>query len=306
MIDFEFLEEKRWKYFAMDFLQTLGFNIECSSEDWENSQKDFLAVEPMSLRSGTSALKWLVSHKHRNQSEKVVEQADEFHLLERMQQLNVDRFIGIYSTGPSKELNNWFINLKKTEKIKDYKIFDAKFIEQSLLQRHNSDLFIEYFPHSYPEVKPIQLLTSEYLPILCDKCGKDLLKEMFETKQASLLAYVTKINDKTNISTIHNIYCACKTPKCDDALKKQYEAQGFFTSWNDLSNFTIPTYYLQTVFGLANGIQSGDVKYTTHAYEKYKKILVALAQKVLREDNETDQRKYQELVTIESIFSDSI
>lgn len=306
MINFGFIEKIRWKYFAMELLETIGFDVKFSSEDWEDSQKDFLAVDTKSLLDRSPSYRWLVSCKQNNWSDKVVQESDELNLIERMQQLNADGFIGFYDTTPSEELRNHLNQLKNSQKIRDYKFVDAPFIEQTLLNRHDSDLLIRYFPYSYQKVKPIQLITSEYMPILCDQCGKDLLKGMFEKSQASLIAYVTKTNLNDSTETIHDIYCACKTPECDPTLEKQYKAKGFCTGWNDLSDFAIPTYYLRTLFTLANGIQSGEVKYTPHAYEKYRRILIALAQKVLRDESETDQRRFKELVSIESILGDII
>jgi len=59
---------------------------------------------------------------------------------------------------PSLVLNTRLRQLKNNGKIKDYKIFDRKLIENYLIRIGFSDILMRYFPKSYKNVKPLHLI----------------------------------------------------------------------------------------------------------------------------------------------------
>jgi hypothetical protein len=109
-------------------------------------------------------------------AQKSINEEIERNLLERVESFNADAFIGFYSTIPSANLNSRLNSLKEKGKIKDFRFFDNRLIENYLIRIGYSFLLMRYFPKSYIAIKPLHNVCNEYLPIKFERCKKDLFK----------------------------------------------------------------------------------------------------------------------------------
>jgi hypothetical protein len=243
MIDFtEIQTGEAWELFARDFLSQLGFFIESSPDRGADAGKDILASEELPGALGRYRLKWLVSCKHNSVSGKAVNEDDERNIRERMESFGADGFIGFYSTIPSSGLNSRLRQLRDSEKIKDYRIFDHKLIENYLIRIGYSVLLMRYFPESYKTVKPLHLVVSEYVPLKCKVCGKDLLKNLYQEEYQGNIAFVHSLNsDDTFPEYTEEVFWVCKD-KCDLKLESQLQSQNKYSGWEDISDIAIPAF----------------------------------------------------------------
>ena len=165
LIDFTEIDSdgENWELFARDFLQELGFYIESTPDRGADGGKDILVTEQLRGALNNYRFRWLVSCKHHATSKKSVSEKDEINLQERLDSFNADGFIGFYSTVPSSGLNNRLKALKDNQKIKDYRIFDNKLIENYLLRIGFSKLLMRFLPDSYKKVKPTHLIVDEFI-----------------------------------------------------------------------------------------------------------------------------------------------
>lgn len=283
MIDFKEIDQtgEEWELFARDFLETLGYYIESSVDRGPDGKKDLIVSEHLRGNLGNYKFRWLVSCKHfanRNSSNSVKE-ADEPDVLERVEFYNCDGFIGFYSTVPASGFNTRLNGLKAKGKIKDYRVFDHKLIENYLIRVGYSDLLMRYFPESYKKVKPLHLITKEYLPLRCKSCGIDILQEMFKNEYHAIFAQIYSM--KGDNQHVHDVYCACKGG-CDDRINKRLPSDRF-TNWSDLGDIMIPHKFIQWILITLNEIRTGFTTYEDEAYKKEKKFIVTIAQKVVRE-----------------------
>ena len=135
MIDFtEIQDGETWELFARDFLQEMGFFIETSPDRGPDGGKDIIVTEELKGSLGNYKFRWLVSCKNFAKGNKSVQETDEINIQERVDGFGADGFIGFYSTLPASGLNSRLNQLRKNGKIKDFKIFDHKLIENYLVR----------------------------------------------------------------------------------------------------------------------------------------------------------------------------
>ena len=285
-----------WELFARDFLLEQGFYIESSPDRGADGGKDLLISEHLNGIVSKNKFSWLVSCKHFAQSNKSVNETDEQNILERLESFNADGFIGFYSTIASAALNKRLLDLKNQQKIKDYKIYDHKLIENYLIRIGYSELLQRYFPESYKNIKPLQLVLDEYLPIKCKVCNKDLLMSLFEEDYNAIITFVSNIDNKANPHKIISVNCLCKGD-CDDKMENLLFKQKKVTSWNDISDLIIPQEFLNFVFSIMKEMREGFTVYTDEAFEELKYIITGLSQKVLRTTTEREKERIKELLT---------
>lgn len=309
MIDFtEISDGETWELFARDFLSEIGFFIESSPDRGADAGKDLLASEDLGGRLGNYRMRWLVSCKHYASSGKAVSETEEQNLLERVESFTADGFIGFYSTVPTAAWNTRLRTLRDTGKIRDFRIFDHKLIENYLLRVGYSTLLIRYFPESYKVVKPLQAIIAEYQPLACKVCGKDLLEKLYRGEDG-ILGLVRRIKDeeederteKMYIRRIEAVYWACKGA-CDQTMEDRYASRGMISGWEDITDLAIPAFYLKFFFSLMNNIRDGRSVFTDEAYEQMKTFLFAMAQKVLRETTGKEGERVERLLEISSMM----
>ncbi len=299
MIDFSELENdgEKWELFARDFFQQLGFIIESSPDRGPDDGKDMIINEIIHGKLSTTQFRWLVSCKNFSKSGKSVsENTDEQNILERCESFSADGFIGFYSTLASSGLNKRLNDLKKKGKIKDYKIFDYKLIENYLMSYGFSQIILSYFPESYKRIRPIHKIVDKYIELKCDCCGKDLLVDLYNEKYNALVSLVYKDEDEHTI--YKDFYVACKG-QCDKRLEMQARSNGYFTTWKDLSDLAKPNFYLHYILSTINQLHSGAYKYEDIALKKEKHMLMALAQKVFHEVTEDDRKRFLDVLKTE-------
>jgi Restriction endonuclease len=281
---------EEWELFTQDFLRELGFYIESQPDRGADGGKDLIVTEDLIGTLNRYKFRWLVSCKHFATRGKSVSESDEPSIQERMSTFRAQGFIGFYSTVPSSGLNNRMYALKAGGHIEDFRFFDSRLIENYLVRLGYSKILMRYLPQSYKRVKPLHLIFSEYLPLKCGHCAKDLLETVHENAYDGLVGIVSKFDEQLGKDVIYNVYWACKG-NCDKLLQERYRGlHGAMAKWEDLSDLVIPFTYLNWVIVSMNEWHSGKVIYRDSAHAEHRQLLMALSQRVFREMTE-DERK---------------
>jgi len=287
-----------WELFARDFLQEVGFHIETPPDRGADGGKDILVTEDIGGILFKGRFKWLVSCKHYATTGKSVNETDdERNIRERMESFGATGFLGFYSTLASSGLNNRLRQLHDEGKITDYRIYDHKLIENHLITVGFSKLMFRYFPESYRNIKPLHRITDQYEPLTCDKCGKDLLEEMFKKPYSANMVQVCRTDPETGRDAIEDVYVACKG-ECDKSFDSLAFSQGLRTEWKDLGDMVIPIEFLRWMLATMNRIRDGEDRYTDRAYKKEKHILIAIAQRVMRFTTERERERFKQLMSL--------
>lgn len=278
-----------WEMFARDFLQELGFFIETVPDRGADGGKDLLITEQLQGALNNYKFRWLVSCKHNAKSNKSVTEKEEINLQERIDSFNADGFLGFYSTVPSSGLNNRLNALRENGKIKDYRVFDNKLIENYLVRIGFSKLLMRYLPESYKRVKPTHLIVDEFIPLECAHCGKELIESLNHEHYNAVICQVISRDD--DYKKIIDVYWACKG-ECDKALEKFYfKSHNAITRWEDITDLVIPAMFARWVLTTMNQLRDNSEKFTDEAYEKEKHFILAMCQKVLREMTEDEKKR---------------
>jgi hypothetical protein len=297
MIDFTEItyDSDLWELFTRDFLEEVGFHIETPPDRGADQGKDMLVTEDIAGRVYRGRFRWLVSCKHFAKSRKSVNETDdEPNILERLASFKAEGFIGFYSTLASAGLNTRLRQLRDEGKIRAYRIFDHKWIENHLVTVGFSKLMIRYLPESYKKVKPLHLITNQYEPLLCRTCGKDVLVEMFTKEYLANMVQIYMWDSTTRKEHIEDVYVACKGG-CDREIDRDAKTRGLLTGWTDISDMVIPIEFLRFMFATMNRLRNGYDVYTDEAWKKKRAILITLAQKVLRYTTEKERERFKSL-----------
>lgn len=285
-----------WELFSRDFLEELGFLIETPPDRGADGGKDMLVTEVAKGKLHSYEFRWLVSCKHFATSGNSVNENDhERNILERVRGFKADGFLGFYSTIPSAGLNARLAQLKAQKEIKDYRIFDCMLVEKYLMQKGYASLLMRYFPISHREIAPIHIILNEYVPINCDVCGKDLLEALFVERYTGLVGSVERYDENEDKYHIEETYFACKG-KCDSyknkLLFKKYDTP---VGWKDISDLIIPGEYLRYVITTINQLHDDRYKFSDQAISKEKDLIIALAQKVLRDATDKEKERFSDI-----------
>lgn len=301
MIDFKeiAIDGEVWELFTRDFLQANGFFIESTVDRGPDGKKDLIVSELLEGNLGNYKFRWLVSCKHFATSNRSVREEDEPNILERVKGFDCEGFIGFYSTVPSAALNTRLVQLRDNRQLKDYRIFDYKLIENYLIRIGFSQLLMRYFPLSYKSIKPLHLILSEYQPLNCAHCHKDILQMMYTKTYGGIVASVIDRDSNPNVRIVKDFYCACKG-ECDWHMQNFYREQGYSTQWEDLGDLAIPTMFIRYILTTMNQINSDGWQYDNLAFNKEKEFIISLSQKVLREA--TEEEKFRAVSLLNSDF----
>lgn len=295
MIDFkEIPDGEVWEQFARDFLTEVGFQVETPPDRGPDGGKDLLITERLAGKLNAYPFRWLVSCKHNAISGKAVSEADEPNIRERLESFRADGFLGFYSTVPSSGLNARLAALRNEYKIRDYRIFDSREVENHLVRVGYSKLMMRYLPDSYKRTKPLHILGSTYLPLECRTCGKDLLEELHRKEYKAIIVMDMTTNED-GIETVHDFCWVCKG-SCDDRNRERIRAiKGHLDPWNDISDLDIPLNFLNWVFTTIDRMRSGETIYTNEGYERIKHFIAAMSQRVFREMTESEKMRTNRL-----------
>ena len=280
-----------FELFARDFFMMLGFQIKEGPDRGQDGGRDLIISEKREGILGDTEIDWLVSCKHKAHSGKAVLDNDEIDIKGRVEVHGTKGFIGFYSTIISSPLTRKLDGLKRHF---DVKVFDRELIEKILLENPKGKIIAKrYFPISFSKweedhPKPANIF-SEYIPLSCHYCGKDLLPQ-----GDGIIVF----KEDRKIDTYVAFLWCCKG-KCDRNLKKKYNAMGFLDAgWEDISDILIPGKYLSWNIAILNRIQGGIDKYNDEAFESLKQFILRASQMVLKSQNEEQIRRLMDLSTI--------
>lgn len=299
MIDFKEIDSdgENWELFSRDFLEELGFYVESSPGRGADGGKDLLVTEQLRGNLNKYKFRWLVSCKHYAKSNRSVSEKDEINIQERLDSFSADGFIGFYSTLPSAGLMTRMEQLKENRKIKDFRFFDGKLIENYLVRVGYSRLLLRFLPESYKRIKPRHLVFNEYVPVRCDNCGKDLLENHHEESYEGVVCNA-EIIEEDQPNRVIDIYFSCKGA-CDKRLEDKYWRDfGAITKWQDLTDLLIPIHYLKWIMATLNEIKYEKLNFSDKAFNKRKEAILTLSQVVMREMTEREVEKMRELSEI--------
>lgn len=288
-------DQDTFELFAREFFaEVLHFEIVSEPNRGADGGKDLIAIEHQIGALSSTDIKWLISCKHKAHSGYSVNEDDEKNISDRIKQHNANGFIGFYSTLPSSGLNNRLDAFKKDCKIE---IFNHERIETELIKARKNDLIQRFFPESYKKAQAKNqknepsILFGKYEPLLCEYCGKDILKEHLHDRKA----IVVLLEDLNNNEYV-DAYTCCKG-HCDRALKIKRK-KGYIDEWEDISDWIIPSIFIKKEMALFNQLYSGSVRYKKEAFEKLKHIILKLSQFALREDDDEQRKRVVQLADL--------
>ena len=288
-----------WEFLARDFLSELGFVIDVDPGRGSDAGRDLVVSEQLKGTLFQKKFRWLVSCKHNAKGGSAVGSI-EVDITDRCKRNECDGFIGFYSTSASSTLIQRLTDLRSRNEISAYEIFDCKKLESIIHARGMSGLLLRYVPNSYRRMRPISKLFSEYAPLKCSVCEKDLLKDsLSKPYSANILWACEDVDDKRE--TYKEIHVVCKGA-CDRLLSDKLFERGMITGWEDVTDLCNPLIYLQNLMAYMNKLQMGEVIISKDAHEKMKEIYLALAQINLRHITKEDEDRYLGLRQISDLM----
>ena len=294
-------EQDTFELFARELLHCLGLKISDGPDRGADGGRDIIAIEKRQGSMGETDFRWLVSCKHKAHSGASVTLDDEQSISDRLEAHKCMGFIGFYSTITSSGLGAK-LKLICENKNYEYKLLDGAYIERYLLENeHGISLMKRFFPKCYSKLenKLPSNVFNKYEPLCCDACGKDLLDKNIVDKYDGVVVFVEdyKSYQENGKRKYERIYYACKG-KCDSLLEKKAYAQGYSTSWNDISDIIIPTNYMKFIMGILNGLHRGRDEYSEEAFEKLKEFILDVGQMTLRQQSIKEIKRAVELSTL--------
>lgn len=280
----------RWMLFAQDFLRQFGFRIEPVSAHETDNVNDFVAVETTEGAFGKISFRWLVSCRHKASTRTGVKEIDESNLLERVLRNKADGFLGFYSTPATQALQEILREYKEKKLLKGFRLIDPKYLESRLTSREFSRLVLRFFPKYSQIHRPIVPIADDYLPLICENCGKDLLESLFSDNHPGVIVKLCRPKeDPGDMDAIHDIYIACKG-ECDEQLQNKHcSATGLnAASWVNLTDLVSPPLYLGYILSILEQMADDRTVYTPSAMEKETHLIRAMAQRCLREPIEEE------------------
>lgn len=282
-----------FELFAREFFsEVMHFEIVSEPNRGADGGKDLIAIERQFGSLSTTEIKWLISCKHKAHSNQAVSTTDEENISDRIREHKADGFIGFYSTLPSSGLNNRFDSYRNEHKIE---IFNRERIETELTKAKKNNLIQRFFPKSFKRAlaeskkNEPSIIFGKYEPLLCEYCGKDLLKEHLHDYKAEVV-----LIENVDAGEYIDAYVCCKG-HCDKALLATKRPLGCIDEWEDISDWIIPSNFMRKEMALINQLQTGSVRYTQNAIEKLKQIILRLSQFALREDDDVQKLRVKRL-----------
>jgi hypothetical protein len=124
------LDRDQFELFAREFLVHEGFKVVAGPDRGPDAGRDMIVEETRQGPGGSSAVRWLVSCKHKAHSGSSVTPTDEANLRDRLETHSCDGFIAFYSTLPSSGLAT---NLEALQPKFELLVYDAEKVERKLL-----------------------------------------------------------------------------------------------------------------------------------------------------------------------------
>lgn len=283
-------KQDSFELFAREFLHAIGLSIAEDPDRGQDGGRDIIVTEKLTGILEDSEVRWLVSCKHKIHSGASVNVKDEEDISDRVKAHHCDGFIAVYSTIPSSGLSKKLQSLKEQFKAE---VFDGEKIERILLENKAAYKLIQrFFPKSYENLElksPSNLLTN-YQPLRCNICGKDLLKRDVLDNYTGIIVFVKDLDfykDHNGQNRIAEVYCVCKGT-CDMRCLMRPRNYNYTTGWEDISDLVIPTQYLKFVIGVLNRIRDNNDIYEDEAFSELKRIIITLGQITMKRQTEKD------------------
>ena len=300
MIDWtEITDGDAWELFARDFLVAIGYVVEIGPSRGADGGRDLLVSEQLRGVANSRKFTWLVSCKHYATSGSSVGPNDEKDILDRVKQHKSDGFFGFYSTLASTGLLNRLEALKASGDIADYLVFDHRIVEGYFARDGMSKVAMQHFPKGYSTLRPIQTIFSDYEPLNCEVCDRDVLLASFTKRYSAIIVHAQKMGEQYP-APIESVYVCCKGD-CDDRLQTRLATQGYTTAWEDIGDLLNPLFFIKNMMTYMNQLYAGDCKYSKEAHDAIKHIFLCLAQRTLRELSLEDKKRVSDLAMIEGL-----
>lgn len=285
-----------FELFARDFLQFMGYRIIYNPDRGPDGGKDLIVEELRTGVGGETAVRWLVSCKHKATSERSVSAADDANINDRVKANQCHGFMGFYSTLASSGLANILDGLGNTI---EHQVLDREKIEAELLHSTKGlEIVQRYFPHSFKSWKaenpqPAKVFADK--PTLkCKICQRELLEQ--DDKGIVTLWQEMKGGDYTQLDSFKHVVWTCRS-HCDRILKDQMHAKNLIDGWNDISDVMTPTIFIKWIMSIMNELRSG-VSYSDEAFDSLKEFLLQLYPFVARHLTDDQKGRIHELAGV--------
>ena len=286
MIDYKEIKNgEAWELFCRDYLVAQRFVVKIPPSRGADGGRDLLVKEQLKGMLATRPFTWLVSCKHYAESGKSVGVNDETNIVDRLTQHKADGFIGFYSTVASSALVTRLKELCDQGKIKEFDIYDGARIETGFHDVGLSGVSLQHLPKSHTSLQPIHPIVDEYVPLKCEVCDKDLLKESTRNSKLGLIIFAEKDD------VIHSVHFACKG-SCDSEISARLKHQGFVDRWCDITNYYNPLIFLRKLIGYMDGLRNNPGGYSDKAHDRMVDLYLGVSQRVLRQPNVEDREEF--------------
>lgn len=293
-------EQDQFEFFAREFLVFLGYRVVSGPDRGPDGGRDLIVEELRTGLSGDTRIPWLVSCKHFAPSGKAVGLPDETDIGDRVRSKKCAGFMAFYSVPISSGLASKLEGLGAEGIL--IQRFDPHAIERELLRsRRGLELAERYFPKSIAgflreNPKPADILI-DVETLACENCGKDLLtKDLIGRSIVVVISTYNNGRARDFKERIEALYCCCKG-ECDRILKNRYLRSGLVDGWEDLKDLAIPTVYIRWMMASLNKLRAG-VTYDQTAFDKEKKMLIALFSRVARSLTSEERERIKTLISL--------
>lgn len=162
---FKNMTDEEWEKFGVHVLTQVGFSPITLPAYGADGGMDFLVEK--------NKVKYLVSCKHYISSGKRVGVSNESNIIDRLIQHNVNGFIGFYSTGITTKLQDRLNQICENTHY-HYLIFEPQHIAK-IVQSMDTKVLQSF--GLYPNKYYWNVTQSNYQPLKCIVCGKDILTD---------------------------------------------------------------------------------------------------------------------------------
>ena len=283
-----------WELFCRDYLVAQGLVVEVPPGPGPDGGRDLLVKEQLKGKLATRSFTWLVSCKHFAAGGGSVGTNHETNITDRLAHHNANGFFGFYSTTASAALITRIKELRGNGTIESFEIFDGARIESGFHDVGLSGVLLQHLPASHTALRPIHPLLGEYVPLECEVCGRDLLKESTKGNFKGAINFAVK-NDIT-----HSVHFVCKG-ECDRRLTSRLNNQGFMDCWDDIQDYCNPLIFFRRLTGYMAGLRNNPQAYTDRAHRQMIDLYLAVSQRTLRQTNEEDRQEYLRAREVEEI-----
>lgn len=283
----EISDGETWEQFARDFLESIGLKIEIEPGRGQDRGRDIVISERLQGLLHGQTFRWLVSCKHYAGRGSAVgtEEAD---ISDRCKRNQCHGFMGFYSTVASANLIDRLEELKREGQIESSRIFDGRAIESQIVARGMTKLVLRYIPLSFAKLRPIQKLFGDHIALRCFVCQRDVLTIANPNEYKAII-----VSGMRGPDACDEAHVVCKG-KCDDTVSAQIEGAGLVTAWQDVTDLYNPLLFLRFVIAYANQLHTGKKTFSEQAHGTMKDVIMAVAQRTLRDISKEDEDKFAE------------